>query len=201
MSWPEAVRVPAAWTPGSPGADGLGDRGVVPGPVGPRRAEDVVPLRHERRREQGPLRHPLGDEQRGPGRVDDSKILPKVAIDSAMKPVLGNTAMESYDRSNCIGCHAKGSFANDTGATLSTDMMYFLQLQVSAPAASRPAFAADLESGGGGGGGGCAVVPQRRGGVAWIALAVLPLLMLRRRHRKREVSTRRSFVNASTLRS
>jgi len=136
-----------------------------------------------------------------PGRVDDSKILPKVAIDSAMKPVLGNTAMESYDRSNCIGCHAKGSFANDTGATLSTDMMYFLQLQVSAPAASRPAFAADLESGGGGGGGGCAVVPQRRGGGAWIALAVLPLLMLRRRRRKPEVSTRRSFVNASTLRS
>ena len=46
------------------------------------------------------------------------------------KPFLGNTTMESYDRSNCTGCHAKARITNNAGNTLSTDLMYWLQLEV-----------------------------------------------------------------------
>lgn len=107
------------------------------------------------------------------GPVNDTVILPLVASGSAMKSLLANTSMESYDRSNCIGCHSKAHISNTGGTALSTDLMYFLQLQVSAPAASREAFAGDLQGSGGGGGDdddSCAITrqPNRRG--AWALL-------------------------------
>jgi hypothetical protein len=118
------------------------------------------------------------------GSVNDSVILPKVAAGSAMKPLLANTTMESYDRSNCIGCHAKASITNSAGTALSTDLMYFLQLQVSAPASERPAFMEDVQSGGGGGGGGgggCAIVAKPQGNGAWCLLGAGMILAFRRR--------------------
>jgi MYXO-CTERM domain-containing protein len=123
------------------------------------------------------------------GSVNDSLILPKVqaGTGTAMKPLLGNTTMESYDRSNCIGCHAKATFKNSAGAALSTDLMYFLQLQVSAPASERLAFIEDVQGGGGGGGGGgsggCAIAPQPGGGGAWVLMSAVVILALRRRAR------------------
>jgi hypothetical protein len=115
--------------------------------------------------------------------VDDSVILPKVqaGTGTAMKPLLGNTSMESYDRSNCMGCHSKAELTNSAGTALSTDLMYFLQLQVSAPAATRPAFVAEVQRSGGGGGGGdgCAIAAQRQRGFAWIVLGAAMMLALR----------------------
>lgn len=121
------------------------------------------------------------------GIVNDSVILPKIPLGSAMKPILGNTTMESYDRSNCMGCHAKATFTNSAGTPLSTDLMYFLQLQVSAPASTRPAFGEDLQDDGGGGGGGgdgddsCAITPQSDGRRAWILLGAAIIVAVRRR--------------------
>ena len=72
------------------------------------------------------------------------------------RPWLGNTSMESYDRSNCLGCHAKsylnGTCSNDNTRVCSssadcsggaactqynTDFMYFLKLEVAQPPALR----------------------------------------------------------------
>jgi hypothetical protein len=122
------------------------------------------------------------------GPVNDSLILPKVAAGSATKPLLANTSMESYDRSNCIGCHAKANFTNDSGTALSTDLMYFLQLQVSAPAVTREAFKDDLQTGGDGGSGddddnGCQLVAQPRSGASWLLIGVVAILAVRRRWR------------------
>ena len=48
--------------------------------------------------------------------------------------VLGNTAMESYEKSNCVGCHAKstygGNLTAETDTYPSTDFMYWLKLEV-----------------------------------------------------------------------
>lgn len=126
------------------------------------------------------------------GGVNDAVILPKVAAGTAMKPVLGNTTMESYDRSNCIGCHAKAAFTNSGSTSLSTDLMYFLQLQVSAPASTRAAFAGDLENGGGGGGGGgdgCAITTDHTGGAWWLLLAAAIALVARRHRRIRPATS------------
>ena len=68
------------------------------------------------------------------------------------RPVLGNTSMESYERSNCTGCHAKvnlpGLCSNDPNQSCdsskdctdkasctqySTDFMYWLALEAAAP--------------------------------------------------------------------
>ena len=77
------------------------------------------------------------------------------------KPFNGNSSMESYDRSNCLGCHAKSyldgycsdnqtmSCTNDKDCqnegkcvhedTVNTDFMYFLQVEVAeAPALRLP---------------------------------------------------------------
>jgi hypothetical protein len=45
------------------------------------------------------------------------------------RPFLANTSMESYVRSDCLGCHAK-STVDGTSKTVSTDLMYWLQLEV-----------------------------------------------------------------------
>ncbi len=120
------------------------------------------------------------------GNVNDTRIKPKVSAGGQMKPLLANTSMESYERSNCMGCHSKARFTNDDGNELSTDFIYFLQLQVSAPAASRPRFVGDLaprplptaedDSS-------CNVAKPRPGGAAWLWLLPAALLALGRRRR------------------
>jgi hypothetical protein len=46
-------------------------------------------------------------------------------------PYLANTSMESYERSVCMGCHQQALTAVAKGGTgVSTDFMYFLQLEV-----------------------------------------------------------------------
>lgn len=48
-------------------------------------------------------------------------------------PYLANTSMESYERSVCMGCHQQALTVNTTGGQqVSTDLMYFLQLEVPA---------------------------------------------------------------------
>jgi hypothetical protein len=121
------------------------------------------------------------------GPTDDTLILPKVTAGTAMKPLLGNTSMESYDRSNCIGCHAKARFTNNAGNPISTDFMYWLQLQVFAPAQAEPGLEptpSPTSGGGGGGGDGCQIgAPQSRAG--WtLLLPALSLLLLRWRRRR-----------------
>ncbi|MDH3601846.1 MAG: hypothetical protein OEU26_19725, partial [Candidatus Tectomicrobia bacterium] len=45
-------------------------------------------------------------------------------------PFLGNTSMESYERSNCIGCHSKAVAAGQPATGLSSDFVYYLQFEV-----------------------------------------------------------------------
>jgi hypothetical protein len=53
-------------------------------------------------------------------------------------PYLGNTSMESYERSVCLGCHQQATVGS---AKISTDLMYFLQLEVpNAPVNLPPSF-------------------------------------------------------------
>lgn len=47
-------------------------------------------------------------------------------------PYLANTSMESYERSNCMGCHSKAVVDASNNGSASTDMMYFLMLEVPA---------------------------------------------------------------------
>lgn len=120
--------------------------------------------------------------------VNDAVILPKVPTGSQMKSLLANTSMESYDRSNCIGCHAKAAITNTAKAQLSTDFMYFLQLQVTAPASTRPAFAPPPAAAANSDGGGCHVGGSGRGGSAVVSLLFAAALALaRRRHRHRSL--------------
>lgn len=100
------------------------------------------------------------------GPVMESMLRELVTIDlddkgnPITRPFLGNTTMESYDRSNCLGCHAKSylkgfcsinpslsctsdqdcepnfGFCQDNG-TVNTDFMYFLKLEVAEPPAVR----------------------------------------------------------------
>lgn len=61
--------------------------------------------------------------------------------DEKQRPFLGNTSMESYERSNCTGCHSKGYATpffllsdpthQDT-LTIVNDLMYWLILEVPA---------------------------------------------------------------------
>ncbi len=48
----------------------------------------------------------------------------------SLAPYLANTTMESYERSVCMGCHHGASVP--AGNKVSTDLMYFLQLEVAA---------------------------------------------------------------------
>lgn len=73
----------------------------------------------------------------GGGPVQNDAILPAVTVDGgASRPFLGNTSMESYDRANCAGCHAKAILTNADGDILSTDFMYWLSLEVAAQEAN-----------------------------------------------------------------
>jgi hypothetical protein len=132
------------------------------------------------------------------GGVTDSLIDPKITTaDSQMKSLLANTSMESYDRSNCIGCHSKANFNNSAGTPLSTDFMYWLELQVLAPAATRPKYLPAAVSPSpapsptptptsgagstGGGGSGCQVGATAHADGGWMLLAMVAVLALRRR--------------------
>ncbi len=64
-----------------------------------------------------------------PGPINKDAILPQVVIEGgSSRPFLGNTSMESYDRSNCMACHSKAKLT--TG--VNTDFMYWLALEVAA---------------------------------------------------------------------
>ncbi len=120
------------------------------------------------------------------GPVNDTLIVPPVATGTQMKSLLANTTMESYDRSNCIGCHSKANFTNSAGIPLSSDFMYFLQLQVSAPAVTRPAFAGAAQPTPGGGANdddGCQIGTNAHHGAAWWLLVAGGMLALRPRRR------------------
>lgn len=67
------------------------------------------------------------------GTVNRTAILPQVSPASGSdRPFLGNTAMESYDKPNCLGCHAKAVITNNDGQEINTDFMYWLALEVAA---------------------------------------------------------------------
>lgn len=66
--------------------------------------------------------------------ADRTLIEPQVDIaspSSSTRPYLGNTSMESYSRSDCMGCHANATVDGGKNAP-STDQMYWLQLEVGA---------------------------------------------------------------------
>lgn len=101
-------------------------------------------------------------------------------------PLLANTSMESYERSNCLGCHAKAQFTGSDGKTYSTDLIYFLHLEVSAPAAQTAKYKDEIASGGDSAGGdndGCQMVAPHDGNLAWLLLLPAALLPWRRRSR------------------
>jgi hypothetical protein len=61
-------------------------------------------------------------------------LLPQVDLTgtgASPRPFLANTSMESYVRSDCTGCHQK-STVDGTSKTVSTDLMYWLQLEAAA---------------------------------------------------------------------
>lgn len=64
-----------------------------------------------------------------------SEIEPKPQWAGGNQPVLGNTSMESYERSNCLGCHLKSTTGIGGVDTIynnhaSTDFMYWVKLEV-----------------------------------------------------------------------
>lgn len=68
-----------------------------------------------------------------PGRSREA-ILPQVFLlangsEPQLRPYLANSSMESYGRSNCIGCHIQAAIKNAVNTKLSTDLMYWLQLE------------------------------------------------------------------------
>ncbi|MBM3667997.1 MAG: hypothetical protein FJW90_11090 [Actinobacteria bacterium] len=69
------------------------------------------------------------------------KILPQIPImadpggvgpEVPTRPWLGNSSMESYERSNCTGCHSRGGIKNAAGSTISNDFIYFLAVETCA---------------------------------------------------------------------
>lgn len=56
--------------------------------------------------------------------------VPDSAGGTLTKSVLGNTTMESYERSNCMGCHSSSVFKQSSGTQISTDYMYWMTIEV-----------------------------------------------------------------------
>lgn len=66
--------------------------------------------------------------------ISQALIRPQVALsDGTTRPWLANTSMESYERSNCLGCHSKTT-VKEQNPNLSTDFIYFLGVEVPAAA-------------------------------------------------------------------
>jgi hypothetical protein len=67
-----------------------------------------------------------------PGAIDE--YAPQVTLKSSdgtrTVPYLANTSMESYERSNCMGCHTNALV--NKNSKISTDLMYFMMLEVPA---------------------------------------------------------------------
>ncbi len=62
--------------------------------------------------------------------VSKTLIRPQVTIqNNEQAPYLANTSMESYERSNCMGCHSK-AVQSGTEDGPSTDFVYYLMLEV-----------------------------------------------------------------------
>lgn len=68
-------------------------------------------------------------------------ILPQIPIsadpggagqDVPSRPWLGNSSMESYERSNCTGCHSQGAIKTSDGASVTNDFIYFLTVETCA---------------------------------------------------------------------
>ncbi len=65
------------------------------------------------------------------GIVDFAAIEPKVPTNGGdMRPFLGNITMESYGKSNCVGCHARGQIETSGGDSYNSDFMFFPSIQV-----------------------------------------------------------------------
>lgn len=68
-----------------------------------------------------------------PGAVGE--YAPQVTLTSSdgtrVVPYLANTSMESYERSNCMGCHTN-AIVKTNANNISTDLMYFMMLEVPA---------------------------------------------------------------------
>lgn len=65
---------------------------------------------------------------------------PQVAVDAdpgggtvvPTRPFLGNTSMESYERSNCNACHSRAKLTNADEQTIGTDFSYWLSVETCA---------------------------------------------------------------------
>ena len=65
------------------------------------------------------------------GFVNADAIEPKVQTRGGQsRPFLGNITMESYGKSNCIGCHSRGVIETSGGTSYNTDFMYFPAINV-----------------------------------------------------------------------
>jgi hypothetical protein len=57
---------------------------------------------------------------------------PQVAVSSPQgetRPFLGNSSMESYERSNCNACHGKATIKQASGTTRYTDFVYWIPVE------------------------------------------------------------------------
>ena len=64
------------------------------------------------------------------GIVNADIIEPKIQTTGDLRPFLGNITMESYGKSNCVGCHSRAQIQNSSGTAYNTDFMYFPSIQV-----------------------------------------------------------------------
>ena len=65
------------------------------------------------------------------GIVDFQAIEPKIeTLGGGMRPFLGNITMESYGKSNCVGCHSRAAIETSGHMRYNSDMMYFPSIQV-----------------------------------------------------------------------
>jgi len=65
------------------------------------------------------------------GIVNGEAIEPKVETrNGLLKPFLGNITMESYGKSNCMGCHSRGVIENSKGGEYNLDFSYYPSVNV-----------------------------------------------------------------------
>lgn len=65
------------------------------------------------------------------GIVNAEAIEPKVLTSNKLlKPFLGNITMESYGKSNCIGCHSRGVIDTSNGDNYNLDFSYYPSVNV-----------------------------------------------------------------------
>ncbi|MEQ9501233.1 MAG: hypothetical protein RIT81_30475 [Deltaproteobacteria bacterium] len=81
---------------------------------------------------------PGSTEKVFPAKVKPQLTVPgsSTANPTGTRPFLGNTSMESYERSNCASCHAKGGNPPGAQGYKPTDMSWWLTVEV--PQAAQP---------------------------------------------------------------